>query len=585
MICLAAGGAVAAQQLRVWTAGAMDRVFLQSGPPPSGGTGITIRACRNEWESAQVVVQSSAATLSRLSYRIAVPGDAAFPPPAVFQVLDVPVRKSSPHAPLKPGLYPDALVPLAPGCSPSINTFRGRKGKVNLRLWLDFRVPAEMNPGSYTFVLTVADPDNPSLTGKAEITVEVLPETLPAKPTLRSFFGLEEHRIARIHGLDRVKQGIELARVMDRYYQLLADARLQPGLVFATSPPVGQDGRLVWSRPPSATLPAPADVVRKYFGSTGPFNVFHLPMWGDYPFADPLGENRAQAVAYLAELARLAHRTAPRAELVFSVGQLDEPDTEEAYRHVREWSALVRAAAAKAGTPVKFFVTEQPRPQNPEWGSLVGSVDIWAPHVMWAWEDLESKAGGRLIRRRIQDGDDVWCYPALAQFRDRWQREMGTPNMAGDSCPPVWLTDYPPVHYRVLPWICAVHGMTGMHYWNTFEWPPHVDPWEDNGSFLIGDGTFNGDGLLIYPPAPARLVGSREAARMRPCSSVRLKWIRDGVEDYGHLQILRKKNPAAAARVRARVARGFADWQTSPDAMVAARAMITEALKKTDPNN
>ena len=584
MICVLTCVSVSAEQsIKVWTAPAMTRVMLTQAAPDITSDEITLHMCRNEWESAQVIISGKADFLSQLHYRIEIlssENDTKFLTPTIYQEFDIPVIKSSPRAPEKAQWYPDALVPFANGSKPALASFRNQPGVVNLRLWLDFHSPENQQPGSYVARLLVTDPADKSLIEEARIAVTVLPESLPNKPSLKSYFGLEEHRIARIHGLDRNKNGSELALVMDSYYQLLADSRLQPGLIFASSPPLDENNQLVWDRPASDTLPAPEKIVKKYCGSEGRFNSFHLPMWRDYPFADPLASNRAQAIAYLAELANLAHRTAPDADLFFSVGQLDEPDTAEAYQKIRAWSALVREAAVMAETPIKFFVTEQPQSQESEWGTLIGAVDIWAPHVMWAWEDLESKSGKRLIQERIKAGEEVWCYPALAQFRDQWKQEKGLPDMAGDSYPPVWLTDYPAVQYRILPWICAAHGMTGIHYWNTFEWPNDIDPWENAGSFIIDEETFNGDGLLIYPPAPARLVGKEKAAAMKPCPSIRLKWIRDGMEDYEHLQLLRKKNPVVAKAIRDRIARGFADWQTSPDKINTARIMISNTLNR-----
>lgn len=559
----------------------MTRVTLTEKPGIETSDAITIHACRNERESAQVIVRGTAAQLSKLIYQfepLLSPHGSSLPAPAVCQEFDVRISHSSPDAPLPAGWYPDALVPMAGEESPSLASFRGETGDVNLRLWIDCHVPASQAPGKYSGKMLLRDSENGELLGSARITVHVRPETLPDKPTLKSYLGLEEHRIARIHGLDRNKNGVALAQVMDDYYQLLIDSRLQPGLLFASSPPIGNDGELLWTLPASDTLPAPAAIVGKYLRPGGGMNCLHLPMWRDYPFADPLGDDRQKAVDYLAELASLTRRTSADASLFFSVGRLDEPDTAQAYQNIRDWASLVQDAAKTAGTPIKFFVTEQPQPQQADWGSLAGSVDIWAPQVMWAWEDLESKTGKSIIAGRIKAGDEVWCYPALAQFRDQWKKEKGKTDMARGSYPPVWLTDFPAVNYRILPWICAAHGLTGIHYWNVFEWKDGADPWSDAGIFTIGDETFNGDGLLIYPPAPARLVGRKKAAAMQPCASIRLKWIRDGMEDYEHLQLLKGNNPAAAAGILAGIARGFGDWETSVAKIEATRISISKAL-------
>lgn len=573
----------AGQAIQVWTAPAMTRVTLTEKPGEEFSNRIAIYACRNEWESAQVIVRGTAKRLSMLSCKLEPLLSAqgkSLPEPVVSQEFDVRISHSSPDAPLAAGIYPDALVPLSGDESPTLASFRGEAGDVNLRLWIDCRVPSAQSPGEYSGKMLIRERESGEMLGSATITVHVLPETLPDKPSLKSYFGLEEHRIAGIHGLDREKDGVALARVMDDYYQLLIESRVQPGLLFASSPPIGSDGQLLWTVRASETLPAPSEIVGKYLRPGGGMNCLHLPMWRDYPFTDPLGDDRQDAVSYLAELARLTRSIPADATLFYSVGRLDEPNSAEDYECIRKWALLVKDAAKAADTQIKFFVTEQPQPEQADWGSLTGSVDIWAPQVMLAWEDLESNMGEVLIAERIEAGDDVWCYPALAQFREQWRTEKGKTDMERGSYPPVWLTDYPPVNYRILPWICAAHSLTGIHYWNVFEWNEDIDPWSDAGTFMIEDDTFNGDGLLIYPPAPASLVGHEKASAMQPCASIRLKWIRDGMEDYEHLQILKKSNPAAAAGILAGVALGFDNWEPSVARIDAFRNSISKALLK-----
>lgn len=575
-LVLGAGTSLAAGQgVKLWTAPSYERVMLQQAPADMAGG---IAACRNETESLQVIASGTGDDLARLTYHFEAATDTKgniLPAPKLYWQYDIPVTKSSPRAPMPAGLYPDALVPFANGSKANNSAFRNRPGTVNFRIWVDIRVPATQPPGSYTGTC-VAKRDGCAL-ATLRYTVDVLDETLPKRPALKSFFGLNEHRIARLSGLDREDDGNALSHVMDGYYQLMADHRVEPGLVFGTSAPVSGDGEILWHSPASATLPAAGEIVRRYFNE-GTFRSLHLPMWRDYPFADPLGNDRLNAVAYLAKLAKLCRQAAPDAELMLSVGSLDEPDSPEAYQKIREWSVLVHSASQISGEKIAFFVTEQPQPQDAAWGSLNGAVDIWAPHVMWAWEDLESKPGKRMIAGRIAAGEGVWCYPALSQFRDTWKKEKGEPQPAEQPCPPVWLTDYPPVHFRILPWICAAHNLSGIHYWDVFHWPERTDPWKDAGTFVIDDETFNGDGLLIYPPAPAALRGDAPAV---PCASVRLKWIRDGMDDYDHLNILRKTHPERAASILARVAAGFADWETSPQGISQARRAISEAMQNS----
>lgn len=566
----------AGQGVRVWTAPSYERVLLQQ--VAGTNTAASLSVCRNETESVQVVASGSADQLAELTFQFNAGVNAdgnTLPIPVLYWEYDIPVKKSSPRAALGAGLYPDALVPFPNGSQPNINAFRAIEGTVNFRIWADYAVPAAQRPGLYQAKCVVKK--GGVTVSTVNITVHVFNEILPKRPALKSYFGLNEHRVAELNHLDREDDGIALSKVMDGYYKLMMDCRIEPGLVFATSAPVDENGKLRWDEPAGPELPSAREIIHRYF-SQGTFQQLHLPMWRDYPFADPLGKDRAKAIDYLVKLARLCQQTAPDAELFFSVGSLDEPDSAEAYQKIRDWAVLVHAASDMAKVKISFFNTEQPQPQRAEWGSLEKSVDIWSPHVMWVWEDLESKPGKHEIAKRIAAGDQVWCYPALSQFRDTWISEKGQPDTRRDSYPPVWLSDYPAVQFRILPWLCAAHNLTGIHYWDVFQWPAGTDPWKDAGTFLIDDETFNGDGLLIYPPAPAALRGDLPLA---PCPSIRLKWVRDGFDDYDHLTILRKTHPERAARILARIARGFADWESSPQEIFQARRAISEAMPKS----
>jgi len=559
--------------IQLWTAPSTNRVYLTQQPDTNAPQDIHISACRNEWESAQVVATGTPQQLAKLAFSLRQPvrkDGNTLPVATIFWEYDIPVKVSSPDAPLEAGLYPDVLVPFVNGDSANPSAFRKQSDRINFRLWIDFKIPATQSPGVYRCQCSATDTASKSEVASVEIVIEVHPAVLPRKPSLRSSFGIDEHRVARVHHLDREKDSAVLAKTMDTYYQLMADNRIEPSLIFGTSPPIRDDGQLGWELSSALNMPAPKELIQQYFNKNS-FQTIHLPMWEDYPFTNPLGRDRDETVSYLAELARLSHRAAPDAKLFFAVGSLDEPESSSAYSSIRQWSKLVDEASSLAKVDINFFVTEQPTPQQKSWGSLADSVDVWAPHVMWIWEDLESPSGKREIAKRIAAGDQVWTYAALCQFRECWMKEKGMPDMAKDSYPPVWLTDYPAIHYRILPWICAVHGLTGIHYWSAFAWPDDVDPWRDAGTFLTQGATFNGDGLLIYPPRS--LADSKT-----PCSSIRLKWIRDGMEDYDHLEILKKSDPATAAKILSSVARGFGDWEVSPSKLVEARCAISNAL-------
>jgi len=91
----------------------------------------------------------------------------------------------------------------------------------------------------------------------------------------------------------------------------------------------------------------------------------------------------------------------------------------------------------------------------------------------------------------------------------------------------------------------------------------------------------NGDGTLFYPGTPRWIGGKTQI----PIESLRLKMIRDGLEDYEYLALLARR--AGAGRVRTiaeQLAPGLEHWNHSPEALYAARAEIAREIESATTN-
>jgi hypothetical protein len=91
--------------------------------------------------------------------------------------------------------------------------------------------------------------------------------------------------------------------------------------------------------------------------------------------------------------------------------------------------------------------------------------------------------------------------------------------------------DYPLAKMRVIPWLNACNGVSGyLHYgYNYWFTPSGKSPWEDTeqaGAYPPGDG------FVVYPP-----VNRRNASLS---SSLRWETFRDGLEDYEYIDTLKK---------------------------------------------
>lgn len=123
-------------------------------------------------------------------------------------------------------------------------------------------------------------------------------------------------------------------------------------------------------------------------------------------------------------------------------------------------------------------------------------------------------------------------------------------------------------------------GMKGLLYWGGMSyWRQSADPWmqapyySGNGQPQQGDKgiIFNGEGSLVYP---ARAVGFDGVV-----PTIRLKALRDAIEDYEYLAILQRSGKAAEAQEVVRsLTQTFFQWEKDPVAYEKARARLAAMI-------
>jgi hypothetical protein len=104
---------------------------------------------------------------------------------------------------------------------------------------------------------------------------------------------------------------------------------------------------------------------------------------------------------------------------------------------------------------------------------------------------------------------------------------------------PSYVIDSGAVSNRIMPWMSWKYRIDGELYYNMVEaFSRDVDPLED--VFLHGG---NGDGTLFYPGRPRTIGGTTQI----PLESIRLKLIREGLEDYEYFVLLSNLTDSATA--------------------------------------
>jgi hypothetical protein len=398
---------------------------------------------------------------------------------AIFREHFLDIRTPTMKSKESSGAVADALIPLAP--RPPRPPVRGHAVRaprdVNQPLWIDVYVPKTAAPGEYTGMITVSSATQRPLT--VPVTLTVWDFELPETPTLRTNFGGLGRRLLTGHA--GLKPDTAPYRALERSYaDAMAAHRLCPPVPPYLRPKVGPDG---------AIDPKETHAGLKEWMQTLHVTGFRI----DLPDGDPAGKDRDRTVKYLQTLwAYLKENGWEKLAYVFVS---DDPNDQKKYDEVRRLAKLVH----EAQPGLKVFCTEQPAPENPAWGTLVGSVDIWAP----LWPVFDEKS----VAERLQAGEEVWSYTTLCQ---------GKP---GEDTP-FWQLDFPLLHYRIPAWTSRRYGLAGLFYWTAVYWL-EVDTWTNP---LTHKKQFNGEGCLFYPGSEAGFDGPVASMRLKaPATAERLQ--------------------------------------------------------------
>ena len=139
---------------------------------------------------------------------------------------------------------------------------------------------------------------------------------------------------------------------------------------------------------------------------------------------------------------------------------------------------------------------------------------------------------------------------------------------------PSMLIDQEAMHHRIWPWITWRLGIGGIISRHTavYAAPSGKGPWEDPVAITSGSHRPAGYGRLFYPGTPGR-VGSTVHV---PIPSLRLKLLREGLEDVACLELLRSLSPEGAKAAEALAGRIVSLNAGLPKNFVQPRAIVVK---------
>ena len=541
-----------------WTTHALEKIRPMDSIPDDLTHSIELWAARNEFEPFQIVLRTEGQDLTGVDIEVT---DLAGPKGTIPAKTNVTIffetyinLKAPSSIEGAAGDWPDPLIP-------RIDRFTGEKRNAfpmrlaagrNQTVWIDVYVPLSTPPGEYTgSVLITLDG---AVYAAAPLTLHVWSFALPSTSSLKTSFGFNGVAALKQH-FGKYTNDRDILRLVQTYQKsaLLHRISIHGGSMIP--PRIASGGTDIdWSA---------------YDNEIGPFldgTVFtgNDPLPGakattaDLRLPPELTDEQnlpyyRQWIQHFREkgwLERLFHYLR------------DEPRV-ETYRNV----AAKGRAAHRADPAVRNLVTVA---LNRE---LQGAVDIWVPLINCFGRKpgfppfCEQSAPREAYGRELASGKGLWWYQSCASHGC---------NIIGDEYFrgwPSYMIDASPVAGRIFQWLAWKYGIEGELYFSMNEaFGRAGDPW-DSVSLFGG----NGDGTLFYPGRPARIGGASDI----PIESIRLKLIREGLEDYEYLYLCSRLGlTELAGSSSKRIASHIYQWDHSPETLYALRRKMGDALSE-----
>lgn len=518
---------------------------------PAGAALATLKAGRNEFEAFQIVLFANGGPYAAVSARVETPltGPASFPSANVVLYAEryyrVGVASNDEGA---PGLWPDPLVP-------DVDTYFAQKrnafpfaipAQESRVVWVDVLVPQGQEPGDYagSIAIDVGGVKQASV----PISLHVGSFSLPSTATLTSAFGMGWNTPPLVHCGGAFPYCNNDEDASNAIRALYLRAALEHRVTISSTdfqPPFG--------------------------GSQAPFEAHVLPLIdgtattrlpGARLTTVMLDGNNSQVGAWIAYAK--AHGFFDR----LFYYPVDEPGSNAAtWSQFSTAADALHAADANAQICLTSTITEAIAQ-----GGVQNKIDIFVPVL----DQMYGRPGSGFVGdqranydawQMARTGRKVWMYQSCDQHGCG---SCGTPSPGVDYTGwPQRVIDSTGVQDRAFPWLAWQERVTGELYFETTY--QLATAWNDDGQCAFSG---SGDGTIFYPGKPSIIGGTADI----PIESIRLKLIREGMEDYEYLAQVALANPTLAHSVADALFPSAYDCAKSPAQLEAARSQLFAAL-------
>jgi hypothetical protein len=492
----------AASATTVWTSVSSEKVRPDAAARDDKAAAMA--AAKNEFEAFQVVVTGPASHVSAEVSDLRGPGTIGGVKLYREELINLAHPSAADGA---TGRFPDALVP-------DVDDVVGEKRNAfpfdvpageSRAIWVEVHVPADAAAGQYQGTVTVHAAEGDAT---VPVTLTVWDFALPSTSSLKTAFKMTYGGIPNAHHAS----GEALTQLRQRYATLALDHRISISDVW-------EDGQQSsWQHVDAAYGPLlDGTATTQLKGAKLTALESGAGLTDTSALADWAGHARAHGW-----FDRLFQYTC------------DEPPL------TCQWSDVqTRAQAAKRADP-SFRTLVTTAMSDAQSHGLTDSIDIMVP-VINSMDDRPTSAYGWSAggeTRSQYDGflqksseKELWLYQSCMSHGCGGTVDIGNPS-SGDMYYTGWpsyMIDASAVRNRAMEWYSFRYNATGELYFETTQAYYDLDPWSSQWEF-----TGNGDGTLFYPGTTGRIGGHTDI----PVISIRMKMIREGMEDFEYLKLL-----------------------------------------------
>ena len=216
---------------------------------------------------------------------------------------------------------------------------------------------------------------------------------------------------------------------------------------------------------------------------------------------------------------------------------VDEPYSKDSFEQIDKHVARLKRLVPDYRLVSPYFRNPDFDEKLTVYDMLKGKVNIWC----YATNFYDEK----VLDERAKAGEEVWNYVCCGP---------GKPYAN-------FFVTMPAMSHRMLFWQEWKYRSSGLLYWSTTYWEPAPtgtdDPWEDMATVKWITKDLFGDGSLLYP--------GHKVGHYGPLPSLRLKIIRQGLQDYEYIAMAAKVSPEEADRIVNSQVISWTEFQGAPE--------------------